>query len=68
MLTIVQTAILNLVFAILSVTAFSIILADVWKRDLKGEFDVWHGGEKERAATESKADSASSHDEKVAEP
>lgn len=67
MLTIVQTAILNLVFAILSVTAFSIILADVWKRDLKGEFDVWHGGEKE-SATESKADSASSHDEKVAEP
>ena len=52
----------------MSVTAFAIILTDVWKRDLKGEFDVWHGGAKEAAGTESKADTASFHDEKVAEP
>ncbi|VDB86110.1 unnamed protein product [Peniophora sp. CBMAI 1063] len=64
-----KTAILNLIFAVLSVTAFTIILADVWKRDLKGEFDVWHGGAKgDATGTESKADTASSHDEKVAEP
>ena len=59
---------MNLIFAVLSVTAFAIILTDVWKRDLKGEFDVWHGGAKEAAGTESKADTASFHDEKVAEP